>query len=429
MAEPIRILRITTRMNIGGPSRHVAILSTQLDSERFAACLVLGEPDAMEGDLSGLVAGRGARVIRLRMLRRPLHPWRDAIAFWRLLRIVWKERPRIIHTHLAKAGALGRLAGILYNHVGPGRAPEARAMLVHTFHGHVLEGYFNPWLSQALSAVERWLGRRTDRLIAVSPAIREELLKRAIGSPERIRVIPLGLQLEPFAAMEPAASSGAFRCGLIGRLVPIKHPRLFLEGLVRLTKRLPSVPVRGVIVGDGPLRSELEAQARTMGLQDAVQFTGWRHEVSACYRELDTVCVTSWNEGTPVSLIEAMAAGRAVVATDVGGVRDLLAMERGSSVPAGSFLATPVGLLIRAGDVAGLAAALERLATDAVWRRTLGEEARAHVLRTYTHRRLLRDMERLYSEMVGGPAQEPRIGGDGGENHAMSADAVCVKAL
>jgi hypothetical protein len=149
-SPPRKVVRILTRLNIGGPALHAAILSTQLDPRRFSTCLVVGEPDAGEGDLSSSIQGESVRMIRLSGLRRSLHPWRDLIAWFQVLRILWTERPHVIHTHMAKAGALGRLAGLCYNTVGPGRRAQARAVLVHTFHGHVLEGYFSTSSSSAL---------------------------------------------------------------------------------------------------------------------------------------------------------------------------------------------------------------------------------------------------------------------------------------
>ena len=146
MTQPIRIVRILTRLNIGGPAIHAALLATRLDPARFRTCLVVGAPDATEGDLSDLIDPARSTLIRLAALRRPIHPWRDMVAFIGILRVLWRERPHIIHTHMAKAGTLGRLAGLLYNGCGPGRARGQRAMLLHTFHGHVLEGYFPLWL-------------------------------------------------------------------------------------------------------------------------------------------------------------------------------------------------------------------------------------------------------------------------------------------
>jgi len=390
----VKIVRIITRLNIGGPSVHVGLLSTRLDRTRFDTCLVVGTVGEKEGDLSSKVAARGARIIHLKNLTRSPHPLKAPPAWLQLLSILLKERPRILHTHMAKAGALGRLAGIFYNRFGPGRNPKDRILLIHTFHGHVLEGYFSPRVSKIFIAVERWLAHRTDRLIAVSPRIRDGLLAMGIGTKESWRVIPLGLDLSNLLDLPLPNGSGPLRCGMVGRLVPIKNPSIFLQALSRLPE------MKGVLVGEGPLRDSLEKEAQREGLKDRLSFTGWQEDLRRCYEQLDVACVTSLNEGTPVSLIEAMAAGRAVVATDVGGVRDLL--DSGSAgpaeIPPKGFRVTPVGVLIPSADPEGLAAALAHLEGNPPLRRALGEAARRHVRERYSHDRLIRDITRLYEE-------------------------------
>ena len=405
--SPIRILRIITRLNIGGPSIHATLLSTGLDPRAFSTCLVVGEPETSEGDLSELVHGPRVRLIRVKTLRRPIRPWADALSLVRLLQIVWQERPHVIHTHMAKAGALGRLAGLLYNRFGPGRRPGARAILVHTFHGHVLEGYFSPPLSRFFIIIERWVGRRTDRLIAVSRTIREELLMKGIGRPAQWQVIPLGLDLSRLAQVPlPNGSSVPIRIGMVGRLVPIKNPQLFLDALHQLVSHVPHRSVVGRVVGDGPLRQELEREARRLGLDGVVQFAGWQRDLPSVYEGVDVVCLTSLNEGTPVALIEAMAAGRSVIGSDVGGVRDLL-LEPGEAVPGaidhGRFHLTRRGILVRSGDADGLAASLELLVQDGALRTRLGEAGRAYALRVFGHHRLIQEISSLYEHLPGQP--------------------------
>lgn len=401
--RPLRILRVITRLNIGGPAIHAALLSTRLDPAQFVTCLVAGASEPREGDLSELFQGHQGPVIRLDSLRRPIRPWADVVACLALLRILWRHQPHIIHTHMAKAGTLGRVAGLLYNAFGPGCRPGARASLVHTFHGHVLEGYFSPQVSWFFITIERWLGRRTDCLIAVSPAVRQVLLRKGIGQGPQWQVIPLGLDLSILAQLPFPNGSTMLRIGMVGRLVPIKNPTLLLAALqqVRQDGRCPSFAA--VIVGDGPLRPALERQAHQLGLERVVQFTGWQRNLRTVYEGLDIVCLTSWNEGTPVALIEAMAAGRAVVATDVGGVRDVLEDEAAGREPlsAGEPRVTSRGILVRAGDLDGLTAALAMLLCDAVLRRRLGEAGRAHVLKAFSHYRLIQDISHLYETLQG----------------------------
>ena len=400
----MKIVRIVTRLNIGGPAIHVALLSTRLNAQQFSTCLVVGEPGSSEGDLRSLVQDHEARVVHLKMLRRPLHAWRDAMALGQLLRVIWQERPHIIHTHMAKAGALGRVAGLLYNRWGPGRRAGARAVLIHTFHGHVLDGYFSPWLSRVFVRIERWLAGRTDCLIAVSQTVRNELVAKGIGRQDQWRVIPLGLDLSAFAQVPLSGGQSPVRVGMVGRLVSIKNPALFLQALSRLVQQRRGEAVHGLVVGDGPLRQALEQEAKHLGLGGIVRFAGWQQDLPSLYAELEVACLTSWNEGTPVALIEAMAAGRAVVATDVGGVPDLLDGEGQPHVPvaSGTFRITERGILVQPGDPQGLTDALQVLASDPALRHRLGRAARTHVMQQFDPKRLLSDIAMLYEELQGG---------------------------
>ena len=398
----MKIVRIITRLNIGGPSVHVGLLTTRLDPARFDTCLVVGTVGKKEGDLGPRIAARGVRMIQLRNLTRSPHPVRDLPAWFQIVSILRRERPRILHTHMAKAGTLGRLAGIFYNRWGPGRNPKDRMILIHTFHGHVLEGYFSPWISKIFTSIERWVARRTDCLIAVSPRIRDDLLGKGIGCKESWRVIPLGLDLSTLLDLPLPNGTTPLRCGLVGRLVPIKNPSLFLQALSHSAQKGDSPALRGIIVGEGPLRDSLEKEAQREGLENRVRFTGWQEDLRRCYREFDIACVTSLNEGTPVSLIEAMAAGRAVIATDVGGVRDLLdyGADGTPPIPAEGFRITPVGVLVRSEDTQGLTAALAHLARNPSLRKKLGEAARQQVKERFNHERLIRDISALYEELA-----------------------------
>ncbi len=339
----------------------------------------------------------------MKTLRRSLRPVSDLLSLARLLRLLWKERPQILHTHMAKAGSLGRLAGLAYNRFGPGRRRGAGATLIHTFHGHVLEGYFSSCTSQTFLSIERWLARHTDCLIAVSPAIRDDLLRKGIGRPHQWRVIPLGLGLDRYARLplNGTPRTVGLRCGLVGRLAPIKNPLLFLEAASLLRQRDPTISFQATVVGDGPLRQEMERETMRRGLASSIRFTGWQHDLLPIYGKLDLVCLTSWNEGTPLSLIEAMAAGRSVVATQVGGVPDLLEepSERNREISPGTFRLTPRGVMVRPGDAEGLASALQTLGRQPELRKSLGESARAYALQRFPSQRLLKDISLLYEQL------------------------------
>lgn len=404
---PLRILRVITRLNIGGPAIHAILLSSKMDPQRFATRLVVGAPDRTEGDLSAFVRGTPIQLLRVMSLSRSVRPLADVRALGRLVQIVWKERPHIIHTHMAKAGTLGRLAGLLYNRLGPGRRPSARAILVHTFHGHVLSGYFGRWTTAIFIGVERWLARQTDVLIAVSPSVRDDLLRLKVGRLAQMRVVPLGLDL--LALSEINGRRDALRrslglpatvpvVGIVGRLVPIKQHEVFLQAARRLAHT--DAAMQFVIVGDGERRTQLGAMTRALGLEARVHFLGWRLDLPAIYAGLDCVCLTSRNEGTPVSLIEAMAAGRPVIATAVGGVPDLLGevVER-----QGSYDVTQRGILVQLANAdAGVAAAVSRLLGDAALRERLTAAGRAFACERLTAQRLVDDMTALYMEVAGG---------------------------
>ncbi len=394
-----KIVRILTRMNIGGPAIHVAILSNHLDFEQNKTCLIVGSPDSEEGDLTDWVQTNRVRLIRLNSLRRAIHPWRDLISWIKILRILWEERPDVIHTHTAKAGSLGRLAGIGYN---AWQKPRQRAKLIHTFHGHVLEGYFSGLLSYIFVTIERILAAQTDCLLAVSRRVQDELLAKGIGHKTQWRVIPVGLDLFSLCQL-PLAQMPAqgIRCGIIGRLVPIKNHRMFLEAIERLSHRYPPQGFSSVIVGDGPLRQELQDKVSRGKLDDWIRFSGWQCDLRSIYENLDIVCLTSSNEGTPVALIEAAAAGRAVVATDVGGVREILGADSSSALPIepGQFEQAANGLLVRPGDTPGLVAALTHLIENPDLRQRLGQSGRVSVIERFGYQRLLKDIAALYNEI------------------------------
>lgn len=392
----MKIVRIIARLNIGGPARHAVLLSHALHNGRHDTCLVTGVPEPHEGDMSFLLDGLGVRRVVIPWLRRSLHPSGDLRTLWSLVRLLWQEQPDIVHTHTAKAGTLGRVAGLVYNRFHPNR----RALLIHTFHGHVLHGYFGTLPSRFFMAIERWLARRTDCLIAVSDAIKAELLRYGIGRPQQLVVVPVGLELGPLFQVEPPDGNGAsqFRIGVVGRLVPVKNHRLLIDAVHCLTTLMPTGLVRCSIVGDGELRQELERDVAQRGLQGIVEFQGWRFDLPQVYGTVDCVCLSSLNEGTPLSLIEAMAAARPVVSTDVGGVRDFLGRPQAEQ-PHPRFCVLERGLVVRSGDVQGFAEALRFLAGSPDLRRQLGEASRGYIQSRFTTERLVRDLEELYETL------------------------------
>ncbi len=387
----MRVLRLITRLNIGGPSIQAIALTERLAPRGFTTRLVHGSLGDGEGDMRYLLSPT-TTAEHLPHLRRALSPASDYAAFARVSTILREFRPQIVHTHMAKAGAIGRAAAALYNRSA---APAERARVVHTYHGHVLEGYFSRPKTALFVGIERRLARSTDRIVAISPAIRDELLHEyRIGRAEQYRIVPLGFDLSPLAALDDAAraaarrslgiDAGAHVVSTVGRLTAIKQHQLFLEAA-----RLIADEDRAalfLIAGDGELRGALEDTARGFGIADRVRFLGWRRDLPTVYGASDVFLLTSRNEGTPVALIESLAAGVPGVSTDVGGVGDVLRDHTGIVAPFG--------------DAAGLASAVTQFLRDPTRRRETGERGRASVMARYGLDRLVDDIDALYHDLL-----------------------------
>ncbi|MEW6059686.1 MAG: glycosyltransferase [Actinomycetota bacterium] len=374
------ILRVITRLNIGGPARQVTLLAKALPDRGFPSHLVYGSIAEREGELS---LAPGVPATRIPELRREMSPVDDARALRVLLGVLRLRKPAVVHTHLAKAGALGRIAA------WRARVPA----VVHTYHGHVLEGYFSAPVSQAILLAERRLARISDALIAVSRVVRDDLLGLGVGRPEQWRVIPLGLDLEPLLRTRPDASLARRALGLpeagpvvgiVGRLTAVKEHQLFLEAAARVLRERPDVTF--AVAGDGELRHELESVAENL-LGDRCRFLGWVMDLPTLYAAMDVIVLTSRNEGTPVALIEAAAAARPVVATRVGGVADVVLDGR-------------TGLLVRGGDVQSIAASLVRLLGSPGEAAALGIAGREWVAGRFSIDRLADDLACLYRDLL-----------------------------
>jgi glycosyltransferase involved in cell wall biosynthesis len=381
--EVTRVLRVIARMNIGGPAHHVSMLSGRLDRGRFGTRLAYGRIAASEGSFERLAEREGCVVEVVPGLGPKIRPLDDLRALFGLIGILHRYRPHILHTHTAKAGFLGRLAAVL--------SPHPRPIIVHTYHGHVLEGYFGRGTSAIYRFLERRLASVSDCLVGVSKATVDDLVRLGVAGRERFRVIPVGLDLERFrdlgakpGVMLKPDGEGETVAACVGRLVPIKRVDLILRAVAEARRQ--GSPVRLVVAGDGECRPELERLAAELDLADSVEFLGYVSDSSRVVAAADLAILASDNEGTPVALIEAAAAGRPAVATAVGGVPEV--------VVAGA------GILVPRGDYAALATALIRLARDRPLREQMGAHAREHVLRHFSIDRLLTDIERLYEELL-----------------------------
>jgi glycosyltransferase involved in cell wall biosynthesis len=368
-------------MNIGGPARQAILLTKGLSAE-LPTMLAAGRPGEAEGELADADVA-----VHTVPLVRPVRPLTDVRCLLAVRSLVRRSGARLVHTHMAKAGALGRLAVL-----SSGR--RGRPKLVHTFHGHVLQGYFSGPEQRAFLELERLLARRTDVLIAVSPEVREELVGLGVGRPEQFRVVPLGFDLGPLLEVgSPGGPAGRLRAtlglpgdvplvGVVGRLVAIKDHATLFSALVEV----PGAHL--AVLGDGELRPSLESLAKDLGIAGRVHFAGWWLDVPSALADLDVVVLSSRNEGTPVALIEALAAARPVVATDVGGVRHVV--QDGET-----------GWLCRPGDPSALASLLERALLEPCLAASMAQEGRRRVAERFAHTRMLADHLSIYRELLG----------------------------
>ena len=375
------------RTNVGGPAHHVGLLTGRLDPDRYASLLVSGSLGRGEASFDTVIDRFGGRRQVVPELGPELHPGRDAQALRSLVRVMRRYRPAIVHTHTAKAGTLGRIAARVA--LGP------RPVVVHTYHGHVLRRYFGPLKTEVFRTMERALARVSDCLIGVSQTTVDELVDLGIAPRDRFRVVPLGLDLEPYLRLGPDDHGTVFRQELavaddeilvvyLGRLVPIKRVDVLLNAVA--SARSDGVRLRLAVVGDGECRASLECLTAELGLQAAVTFTGFRHDLEVVAAATDIAVLSSDAEGTPVSLVEAGAAAKPTVATAVGGVPEII---------------TPhTGVLVEPGHPGALGRELASLALDAERRDRLGAAARAHVRGRYGARRLLDDIDNLYQELL-----------------------------
>lgn len=320
--QPIRVLQITGRLSIGGPSIHVVLLSQYLRDRGYDAQLVSGEAIANESDMGYFAEAHGVVPLLIPHIARKLNPIQDLMMLWRLYQLMRNTKPDIIHTHTTKAGFLGRVAGRL----------AGVSVIVHTFHSHIFDNHHGRLRQRLYLWLERRASLASDAIITLTEGLRQELAEVLhIARRGRITVLPLGMELTQFA--ETPRHGRVFReqrgipydvplIGTVGRLAPVKNHTLFLQAAVLVRQKFPNA--RFAIVGDGAERPRLERMVNRLGLRESVIFTGWQKEVIPIYSDLDVNIISSIHEGTPVSIIEALASGCPVVATRVGGLPDLL---------------------------------------------------------------------------------------------------------
>ena len=403
--EQPKVVRIIARLNVGGPAKHVVWLTSGLQEAGYRSLLVAGTVPEGEEDMSYFADSANVKPLYIHEMSREIS-LKDAITTWKLFRLLRRERPDIVHTHTAKAGTVGRVAGLFYRWLTPGVlvGRPRRCKFVHTYHGHVFHSYYGRLRTSVFLTIERVLARAvTDRLVVVSEQQRAEINETfRVGRAEQFKVVRLGLDLGVFSGFSTRRAK--FRndvgiddqttlVGIVGRLTEIKNHELFL----RIAARTKRENVRFVIIGDGSLREGLEQQARELGIEEQVIFAGGRKDPEYFYPALDICALTSRNEGTPLTLIEAMANARPVIATTVGGVVDLLGNVVEDN---GRYSICERGIGVRPGDADAFAAGLERLIKDKELQAQLGRRGFDFVDRNYRKERLLDDINELYRELL-----------------------------
>lgn len=383
-----KILRIITRLNIGGPATHVILLTKEFNNDKFESVLIYGSISKQEGDMSYLLKQHGVSGIHIPLLRREINPFADLIAFLRILLYMWQYKPDIVHTHTAKAGTLGRVAAIL----------AGVPIKIHTFHGNVFRGYFDNSKSKFFILIEKFLAKFTDVIIAISTKQKDDIVNRhKVTSIEKCHIVKLGFELQRF--LNTKNKSNIFRnkfkfnmddilVGTVGRLTAIKNQKMFINAIAHINKIVDKKifdKMKFIIVGDGELKEELVAYCRFNGLAEKVFFTGWLKELDAVYADLDIVTLTSNNEGTPVSLIEALSSSKPVISTDVGGVRDAVSQA---------------GILVKRNDYKTLGSEISSLATSQETRQERGRQGRDFVRNKYSKERLVEELRELYTSLI-----------------------------
>ncbi len=391
-----RVLRIFNRLILGGPSFNVTYLTTFMSPE-FETRLIIGAKDHHEKEATFLKTDYGLNPIEIPSMKRAINFTEDRKAYQQIKKIIQEYKPHIVHTHAAKPGALGRLAASAC------KVP----VILHTFHGHVFHSYFGKAKTRLFVEAERYLAKKSDCIVAISEQQRSELINDfSICPPEKMVVIPLGLDLQKFYNDQEnkrklfrkkfKIAEDEIAIGIIGRIVSVKNHALFIDAMRQVLLRTGK-KIRIIIVGDGDLRYSLQEMLSGMSIAynyfpenedpQTVTFTSWLTAMDEVYAGIDIVALSSLNEGTPVSLIEAQAANKPIVSTDVGGVRDIV-LENETAFVTPSEQADP------------FAEAILKLTENDALRASFGQKGNMHVKERFDKSRLVNDMRGLYYRLL-----------------------------
>ncbi|MCD6217616.1 glycosyltransferase family 4 protein [bacterium] len=375
----IKVISVVTRVAMDSAGKQAILITDNLDKEIYETILVTGSCEANEVDMSRWINGRDIRHVHIPEMKREIRPYLDFIAFCKIFWLFIKEKPDIVHTRTAKSGTLGRVAAKL----------SGVPILIHTFDGHVFNGYFGKHKTFIILSIERILARFTNRIIAISNSQKKDLLGfLKIKNPDKIRVVHIGFDFDEF---KPPAN-GALRkelhlddddllVGFVGRLAPIKRVDRLINAYEEVTRKVPQGKL--VIVGDGELRGEMQEMVRMKKLEDKIFFLGVRQDLETVYSGIDVIAMSSDNEGTPAVLIEALTYGKPVASTNVGGIPDVV--TDGFS-----------GLLAKANGHSDLANALIEMLNNRELREELGDNGRNDVHRKFSLQNLISKLDSLY---------------------------------
>ena len=392
----VKVLRILNRFNVGGPTHNATFLTKYLEPQ-YKTKLIAGKKLDSEATSEYILKKNNIDYFILENMSRSLSLINDVRSFLEIRKIIREYKPNIVHTHASKSGALGRLAAIL----------SGVPIIVHTFHGHVFHSYFGRLKTYLYLLVERFLASKSSAIIAISNLQKDELVNNfKICSSKKMHVIPLGFDLERFQVdryenrnsfrTEFALEDDCIAIGIVGRLTAIKNQELFLRSVKEVTKNCKKL-LKVFLIGDGEDKEKLKNLCEDLNMpfsksysqkeEILVYFTSWRQDMERVYAGLDIVALSSLNEGTPVTLIEAQAANKPIVATDVGGIRDIVIENK-------------TGLLSKSGDLKGLANNLRKLIDDDNLRDQLGRSGYDNVIRSFSYKRLVSDVKSLYTELL-----------------------------